>query len=235
MTALTEPPVGGTNPRKMSVTSEEMSHPSAATADPSGSCVSTADVVALVGRSGVVRARDLVAAGASRSRIYRLAERGDLIRVGRGLYAVESPTPPGEASYVEVVRRAPSAVICLLSALAFHGLTTQAPSKTWIAIGPKAWRPQITWPPVRVVRFSGPALSDGVEEHARGGVTIRVYSAAKTVADCFKYRNKVGLDVAIEALRDALRKRQATVDELSRYARVCRVANVMRPYLEATL
>jgi len=211
-----------------------MSHPGTAT-HPSRPPRSVADVVALVGRAGVVRARDLVAAGVSRSRIYRLVERGDLVRVGRGLYATESPTAPGEGSYLEIARRAPSAVICLLSALAFHELTTQAPSETWIAIGPKAWRPQITWPPVRVVRFSGAALSEGVEEHARGGAIVRVYSAAKTVADCFKYRNKVGLDVAIEALRDVLRERRATPDELWGFARVCRVANIMRPYLEATL
>jgi predicted transcriptional regulator of viral defense system len=182
-----------------------------------------------------MRARDLVHSGVSRARIYRLVDRGDLIRVGRGLYAPAFPEGQGRSSYVEIAQRAPSAVICLLSALAFHEITTQVPAEVWIAVDRKAWQPKIGWPPVRVVRFSGAALSEGIEEHTLEGATVRVYSVAKTVADCFKYRNKVGLDVAIEALRDAVRGKRATVDELWRYARVCRVTTVMRPYLEATL
>ena len=121
----------------------------------------------------------------------------------------------------------------LLSALRFHGLTTQNPFEVWMAVGIKARRPELDWPPVRIVRFSGPALEYGVEEHDIEGITVRVYNAAKTVADCFKYRNKIGLDVAIEALRDCWRKQKATADELWAAAKVCRVTNVMRPYLES--
>ena len=131
-----------------------------------------------------------------------------------------------------VGKQAPNAVVCLLSALQFHGLTTQQPHEVWIAVGVKAHRPAIAWPAVRVVRFSGAALSEGVENHKLEGVPVRVYGIAKTVADCFKYRRKIGIDVAIEALRDALRKR-VSVDEIYRFAKICRVANVIRPYLES--
>ncbi len=124
-------------------------------------------------------------------------------------------------------------MVCLLSALQNHHLTTQAPFEVWLAIAEKARLPKIEYPPLRVVRFSGPSLSFGIEEHEVDGVRVRVYSPAKTVADCFKYRNKIGLDVAIEALRDCLRQRKATRDELWSAAKVCRMSNVMRPYLEA--
>jgi predicted transcriptional regulator of viral defense system len=127
----------------------------------------------------------------------------------------------------------PRGIICLLSALRFHGLTTQAPFEVWIAIDVKAWHPKVDNLPLRVVRFSGEALAAGIEEHVIEQVHVRIYGAAKTVADCFKYRNKIGLDVALEALRDCWRLRRATMDELWTYAKVCRVANVMRPYLEA--
>ncbi len=124
-------------------------------------------------------------------------------------------------------------IVCLLTALRFHGLTTQAPHEVWMAIPPKAWAPKVASPRVRLVRFSGAALTAMVDEHKIEGVPVRVYSPAKTVADCFKYRNKVGLDVAIEALRDCWRSRKATMDDLWAAARVCRMANVMRPYLES--
>jgi predicted transcriptional regulator of viral defense system len=123
-------------------------------------------------------------------------------------------------------------VFCLLSALRFHDLTTQSPHDVWIAIGPKAWRPRVDGPKIRVFRFSGAALTEGVETHTIEGVTVKVYGVAKTVADCFKFRNKVGLDVALEALRESWRERRASMDDLWLYAKVCRVSNVMRPYLE---
>lgn len=126
-------------------------------------------------------------------------------------------------------------MICLLSALRFHGLTTQDPHEVWMAIDFKAHKPSAASPALRVVRFSGPALIEGIEHHALEGVRVSVYSAAKTVADCFKYRNKLGVDVAIEALRDALRSRKTTVDQIHRFAKVCRVANVIRPYLESAV
>jgi predicted transcriptional regulator of viral defense system len=133
----------------------------------------------------------------------------------------------------EVARRVPKGVVCLLSALRFHGLTTQAPFEVWLAIENKAIAPKLDYPSLRIVRFSGAALTEGVEEHVVDGVMVRVTGVAKTVADCFKYRNKIGLDVALEALREAWRGKRMTSDDLWRYAKVCRVANVMRPYLDS--
>jgi predicted transcriptional regulator of viral defense system len=133
----------------------------------------------------------------------------------------------------EVARRHPQAVVCLLSALRLHGLTTQSPFELWLAIPNKSRAPKIDYPPLRIVRFSGVGLTDGVEEHRIDGVAVRVTSVARTVADCFKFRNKIGLDVALEALREALAERRVTMDELWRCAVQCRVANVMRPYMES--
>ena len=134
---------------------------------------------------------------------------------------------------LECAKLVPHGTICLLSALAFHDLTTQLPPELWVAIGAKNWRPKAGHLPVRFLRFSGMALTEGVEIHTINKVSVRVYCPAKTVADCFKYRNKVGLEVAIQALRDCWRNRKATADELWRYAKICRVANVMRPYMES--
>lgn len=136
-------------------------------------------------------------------------------------------------SLAEAAKRVPKGVICLLSALRFHELTTQSPFQVWIAIDRKAHRPASDGLSLRVVRFSGEPLTAGVEGHQIEGVTVKVYSAAKTVADCFKYRQKIGLDVALEALRDYRRGRRGPADELWRYAKICRVANIMRPYMEA--
>ena len=133
----------------------------------------------------------------------------------------------------EACVRVPHGVVCLLSALRYHDLTTQAPFEVWLAVETDKWRPVVDYPPLRIVRFSGAAFTEGVEEHLVEGVTVRVYGVAKTIADCFKYRNKIGLDVALEALRDVRDRRLATNDALWRYAQVCRVANVMLPYLEA--
>jgi len=127
----------------------------------------------------------------------------------------------------------PQGVICLLSALRLHGIGTQLPSQVWIAIDRRARRPALKYPPLRVVRYSGAALTEGVRDHRVEGQTIRVYGVAKTLADCFKYRNKIGLDVALEALREAWRSRRFTMDELDHYAGICRVRRVMKPYLEA--
>jgi predicted transcriptional regulator of viral defense system len=132
-----------------------------------------------------------------------------------------------------VAKRVPGAVICLLSALAFHEITTQSPPAIWIALRKGARRPALTSPSLRIVRLSGPSLTEGTENHQVEGVPIRIYSAGKTVADCFKFRNKIGLDVAIEALKDCLRQKKANVNEIYRYAKICRVSNVIRPYLEA--
>jgi predicted transcriptional regulator of viral defense system len=191
--------------------------------------------VSLIRRSGLVRPADLEARGVPRAQFYRLVREGLVDRVERGVYSAPRHAVTEHHSYAVVAKRAPNAVICLLSALGFHGLTTQLPGEVWIAIGEKARRPKVDFPPVHVVRFSGPSLTSGIEVHHIEGAEVRVYSAAKTVADCFKYRNKIGIDVALEALTDGWRSRAFTMDELDRFARVCRVSRVMTPYIESLL
>ena len=190
-------------------------------------------VLELVRQAGVLRPRDLDAEGIPREYLRRLLGEGLLDRTGRGLYVAIGSKPTLHHTLAEVCKRVPHGVVCLLSALQFHELTTQAPFEAWLAIGEKARLPKVDYPPMRVVRFSGQALEFGVQEHRVEGVVVRVYDPAKTIADCFKYRNKIGLDVALEALRDCWKKRRATMDELWAGAKVCRVANVMRPYLES--
>jgi predicted transcriptional regulator of viral defense system len=183
---------------------------------------------------GVVRAKDLVARGVPRITLTRLVRAGDLERVGRGLYRLPGADIAEHHGLVEASRRIPHGVVCLLSALRFHELTTQQPFEVWMAIDRKARRPRVDYPPIRIVRFNDRALIEGVEEHEIEGVPVPITSPARTVADCFKYRNKIGLDVAIEALRDYRRQRRGTVDELWEAAEVARVRTVIRPYLEAT-
>ena len=194
----------------------------------------TQQILEIVAEAGVLRPRDLDAHGIPRIYLSRLCEHGLLDRVGRGLYVLPDADVSEHHTLAEAGKRVPHGVVCLLSALRFHGLTTQSPSEVWLAIGNKAWRPQVDYPPLRFVRFSERTLEAGVEEHSIEGVLVRIYNPAKTVADCFKYRNKIGLDVALEALRDCRRQRRCTNDELWHYAKICRVANVMRPYMEAT-
>ena len=189
---------------------------------------------ALIQRKGAVRSRELVEAGVARVQLSRLVAGGELIRLARGVYTAPGVVLPGsEEGVLVVAERIPEARLCLLTALRLHGLTTQAPFEVWIAIGNKDRLPRLDWPPLRVVRFSGEALTAGLETRTMGSKQVRVTTVAKTVADCFKFRSLVGLDVAIEALREALRARAASVDELWRYAAICRVTTIMRPYLEA--
>jgi predicted transcriptional regulator of viral defense system len=190
-------------------------------------------VLELARKAGILRARDLDRLGIAREHLSRLEQRGLLARIDRGLYMLPDAEITEHHSLVEATGRVPQGVVCLLSALAFHHLTTQAPHEVWMAIDAKAYRPKKGALPLRVVRFSGEALTYGVEEHVIEGVRVRVYSPAKTVADCFKYRYKIGVDVALEALRESWRERRATVHDLTAAARVCRVEQVMRPYLEA--
>jgi predicted transcriptional regulator of viral defense system len=189
----------------------------------------------LVREQGVVRSSDLKSRGIPREYLSRLHSEGVLERASRGVYYLPEIDITEHHSLAEAAKIAPKGIVCLLSALKFHELTTQSPFEVWLAIHPKAYRPTGDGVPLRVVRFSGPALTSGVEEHLIEGVVIRIYSPAKTVADCFKYRNKIGLDVALEALRDYRKRRHAGVEELWKYAKICRVANVMRPYMEALL
>ena len=187
----------------------------------------------LLRRAGTARSRELVAAGVPRSQLSRMVAAGQMIRVGRGLYAMPGYQSGEHGALVTVAKRAPGMLFCLLTALRIHELTTQAPFEVWIAIGNKDHPPRLDYPPLRTVRFSDAALTAGVEIHRVDGAPVRVTSVAKTVADCFKFRNKIGLDVALEALREARRAKKASAEELWRYAKINRVANVMRPYLEA--
>jgi predicted transcriptional regulator of viral defense system len=190
-------------------------------------------ILKLARRRRGVTARDLAAEGIHRQVLSRLVESGELERIVRGVYRLPEH-PQTEHHGLDMASAAvPHGIICLLSALQFHGIGTQLPSEVWMAIDRRARRPALKYPPLRVVRYTGAALTEGIEFHRSEGQTVRVYNVAKTVADCFKYRNKIGLDVALEALREAWRTRRFTMDELDRYAGICRVHRVMRPYLEA--
>ena len=190
-------------------------------------------IIELTKQMGIIRPRDVEKEGIPREYLLRMYRNGDLTRVARGLYALPDTLTSESISLAEVAKRVPNAVVCLISALQFHGLTTQIPHGVWIAIENKKWEPGFDYPPLEVVRFSVRPFNFGVEEHEVDHVLVKVYSPAKTVADCFKFRNKIGLDVAMEALRETWRNQKATMDELWEAAKVCRVANVMRPYLEA--
>jgi predicted transcriptional regulator of viral defense system len=190
-------------------------------------------VLSIVRKSGILRPRDLADHGIPRTYLQRLEEQGLLVKETRGLYKLPDAKITEQHSLAEACKRVPHAVVALLSALQFHKLTTQAPSEVWLAIDRKARAPREGGQPLRLVRMSGKALTEGVEEHLIDGVTIKVYKPAKTVVDCFKYRNKIGLDVALEALRDYRQKYRSGMDELYRFAKICRVERVMRPYLEA--
>ena len=187
----------------------------------------------LAAQRGVLRARDLDSAAIPRATLSRLIDSGRLKKLSRGLYALPDRPLSEYHQLAEVAARCPLGVYCLLTALRFHQLTTQNPHELWLALPNKAHAPRVEYPPVRIIRYSGPALNEGIEFHTVDGVPVRVYSVAKTVADCFKHRHKIGLDVALEALRECRRERRATGDDLWRYAKICRVANVMRPYLES--
>ncbi len=186
-----------------------------------------------IGEHGMVRPRDIEAIGLPREYLIRLHRQGKLNRSGRGIYTVPDADVTERHSYAEVAKRVPEAVLCLVSAIAFHEITTQSPPSVWIALRKGARKPALASPSLRIVRLSGPSLTEGIENHKIEGVSVRVYSPAKTVADCFNFRNKIGLDIAIEALKDCLRQKKASVNEIYRYAKLCRVSNVIRPFVEA--
>ncbi|MDO5102510.1 MAG: AbiEi antitoxin N-terminal domain-containing protein [Lautropia sp.] len=190
-------------------------------------------VLALTKHQGLLRPRDLHAHGLPSVALTRLVRQGQLIRIGRGLYAYPDRHISEHGVLAEVACKYPKAVVCLLSALRVHDLTTQAPFETWLGIPNKARAPRMDYPPLRIIRFSDTAMTEGVEEHQIDGITVRVTSIERTVADCFKLRNKIGLDVAIEALQEAWRAKRLNMDKLWHHATLCRVANVMRPYMES--
>jgi predicted transcriptional regulator of viral defense system len=193
----------------------------------------TQRVLTLASQRGMLRASHLQELGIARVVLSRLTASGQLERVGRGVYRLPDTQGSEHESLVTIAVKVPQAVFCLLTALQLHELTTQLPRQVWIAMPQGSHAPKMDYPPVKMVQFSGEAYAAGVEVVQVDQVALRVYGAAKTVADCFKHRNKIGLDVAIEALKDALTQRKATADDLWHFAKICRVANVMRPYLEA--
>jgi len=192
-------------------------------------------ILELARHSGVVSTGEVRSEAIHPEYLRQLCAEGRLVRVGRGLYRLPDAHVTVHHGLVQASKAIPRGVICLLSALRFHEVGTQAPHEVWIAIDRRAARPRVKHLRMRIVRFSGKALTEGIEERRVEGVTVRIYNPAKTVADCFKYRNKIGLDVALEALRDVIRERKSSTDELWRYAKVCRVTKIIRPYMEAIL
>jgi predicted transcriptional regulator of viral defense system len=182
---------------------------------------------------GLLRVSELTRHGLSRGQIMRLTQQGELLRVGRGLYSRPDATVTENHTLAQVCALVPQGVICLASALQFHELTTQNPWQVWLLIENHARAPQMEYPPLRLMRAGGDAFTEGVLEQEIEGVTVRVTHVAKTIADCFKYRNKIGLSIALEALKEALVERRTDRTTLREYARLCRVEHVMAPYLEA--
>ncbi len=193
------------------------------------------EVIKLAKKKGLITASDIEAKGFSRNIIYEMCNEGLLVRQGRGLYSDPDAEFSENLSLIEVSKRSPDSVVCLVSALSFHGITTQLPHEVWIAVRRGSWIPKYDSPPVNVTVISGIAFNFGIEKHKINGVEIQVYSIAKTVADCFKFRNKIGLDVVIEALKEAVISKKATIDEIMKAAEICRVSSVILPYLEAII
>ena len=184
-------------------------------------------------QQGLLRVCDLTSRGLHPEYLRRLYQKGLVRREGRGLYIAADAEISVHYGLAQVAKRIPHGVICLLSALSFHEIGTQLPHQVWMAIDRRAARPKTQFPPLRVMRFSGVALTEGIETYQIEGVPVQIFNPAKTVADCFKYRNKIGLDVALEALKECIRDRRTTMDDLWHFAKVCRMTNVMRPYMEA--
>ena len=192
------------------------------------------DLERMLKERGILRVGELMPLGFPKSYLSELEKRGKAIRQARGVYMHPEADIPPHYSLALACQKVPGGVVCLLSALAYHEIGTQNPHEVWMAIDGKAKLPRVDYPPLRTVRFSGAARHEGVQ-NIDGPFPIRVYCAAKTVADCFKYRNKFGLDVAVEALREGWRLRRFKISELDHYARICRVQKVITPYLEAIL
>jgi predicted transcriptional regulator of viral defense system len=188
---------------------------------------------AVLAERGIARLAELRNAGVTAATVSRMERDGEVLRLARGLYQLPDAELAANHSLAEVAKRVPKAVICLVSALAFHGLTDQLPRHVWLAIGRKDWAPKPDGTPIRIVRFTESLLNEGIETHTVEGVPIKVFGVAKTVADCFRYRSKIGLSVAIEGLQETLRQRRATPGEIANQAERGGVGTVIRPYLEA--
>lgn len=191
--------------------------------------------LALLAERGMARLHELIEAGVDEETIARLVRRGDVVRLARGLYQLPDADLQAEHSLAEAAKLVPKGVICLISALQFHRLTVQLPPFVWMAIDRTTRKPKVASPQIRFVRFGGKALTMGIEAHVIEGVGVRIYDPAKTVVDCFRYRNKIGLDVALEGLGEAIRQRRARPEDVVRYAKACRAWTVIRPYLEAVV
>jgi predicted transcriptional regulator of viral defense system len=186
-------------------------------------------------KSGIIRTADALRAGIHRRTLYELRDAGELAQISRGVYRLADQPPISNVDIVTVAARIPRAVVCLVSALAFHDITTQIPHSVSIALEKGAEPPRLDYPPLTVHRFSGGALTEGVQEHVVDGVTVRVYAPEKTLADCFRFRNQLGMDVVLEAMKLYRARRTFDVGDLLKYARICRVGTVMKPYIEAML
>lgn len=190
-------------------------------------------VIDLAKKLGTIRIKDLLDRGIHPEFARRLAMKDILIRSGRGLYTLADSEITEHHDFALIGKRLPKGVICLTSALRFHGIGTQLPRNIWLALEKGSAQPRLSYPPISVVRLSGASFSEGIDEHTIEGVVVRIYNPAKSVADCFKFRNRLGLEAAIEAIKECLQERKATSDEIYHYAKICRVWNVMKPYLEA--
>jgi predicted transcriptional regulator of viral defense system len=184
---------------------------------------------------GVMRTSQAIGQGIAPRTLYALRDTGLITQESRGLYRLSEMPAGSYSDLIQVALKVPKGVICLISALAFHELTTQIPHYVYLALPQSSEKPRLAYPPIRIFWLSQGPFSNGVEEHILEGVPVRIYSREKTVADCFKFRNKIGLDVALEALKDCLQTKRCQIDLLERYARIDRVENVLRPYLEALL
>jgi predicted transcriptional regulator of viral defense system len=193
----------------------------------------TAQVMSILVKDGIVRSKDLREMGIHQEYLRLLSNQGQIVRSGRGIYTLPDRDLTENQSLIEASVRVPHGIICLLSALRFHNLTTQNPFEVWLAIAQDARPPKDDLIPLRIVYMSEKTRTSGIETHLIANIPVPIFNVPKTVADCFKYRNKIGHDVALEALRDCWRERRCTMDELWHYAKICRVTNVMRPYLES--
>ncbi|MGV8083877.1 MAG: type IV toxin-antitoxin system AbiEi family antitoxin domain-containing protein [Coriobacteriia bacterium] len=199
---------------------------------PSDSAVQAAEAI-FAARGGLMRTRDALAAGVHRRTLYWMRDNGLLEPLARGVFQLASAPYPASLDMAIVMQRTPRAVLCLVSALVYHEIGTQIPRSVQIALPRNVRPPKFDYPPVQVFNMSDDAFEAGTEERMMGSTQVRVFNAAKTIADCFKYRNKIGLDIALEALRETLWSRKATRDEIMKYAQIDRVAKILRPYLEA--
>ena len=186
-------------------------------------------------RGGMFRTSEALSAGIHPRTLYKLRDEGYITKLDRGLYKLTDDPPLSNPDIAIIAARVPNAKICLLSALDFHEMTTEIPHKVHIAIARTQRDPKIDYPPIEVYRFTGESFTEGVEKHEIDGQTIQVYRPAKTIADCFKFRNIIGKEIALEALQSGLKQKNIEVKDILKYAKICRVENIMKPYLEATI